>query len=100
MAESGLHVELRQPAPIALDAKLACAPGEVLALVGPSGSGKSSILRAIAGLLRVKDGHISCNGTAWLDTGARNGAWLTRNRRLLTATDSQAGQNSSSTSSH
>jgi molybdate transport system ATP-binding protein len=70
MAESGLSVRLEQVAPITLDARLTCAPGEVLALVGPSGSGKSSILRAVAGLLRAKDGHIACNGTTWLDTDA------------------------------
>ncbi|MDQ2694942.1 MAG: ABC transporter ATP-binding protein [Pseudomonadota bacterium] len=64
---AGLEVRLRQDAPIALDAALACAPGEVLALVGPSGSGKSTVLRCIAGLHRPAAGLIRCQGQTWLD---------------------------------
>ena len=71
MAERGLRVRLAQAAPIPLDVELSCAAGEVLALVGPSGSGKSSILRAIAGLLRVERGEIACNGASWFDARAR-----------------------------
>ena len=63
--EPGLRVRLRNPAPIALDMELACAPGEVAALVGPSGSGKSSVLRAIAGLWRPAAGEVRCGGELW-----------------------------------
>ncbi|MBI3709123.1 MAG: ABC transporter ATP-binding protein [Proteobacteria bacterium] len=71
MAEAeGLTVRLRQSTPIALDAELACAPGEVLALVGPSGSGKSTILRCIAGLHRAREGRIACGGALWSDSRA------------------------------
>jgi molybdate transport system ATP-binding protein len=70
MAEAGLHAMLGQDAPIPLQARLACAPGELLALVGPSGSGKTSILRAIAGLLQPRQGEIHCGGSCWLDTAA------------------------------
>ena len=68
MAEGGLAVRVRRRAPIPLDAELACAPGEILALVGPSGSGKSSLLRCIAGLLAPGEGRIVCAGETWLDT--------------------------------
>ena len=41
----------------------------VTALFGRSGSGKSSILRAIAGLLRCDQGEISLDGGAWQGEG-------------------------------
>jgi molybdate transport system ATP-binding protein len=70
-ATAGLHVSLRQLAPIPLEVDIACAPREMLALVGPSGSGKSSVLRAIAGVARVKEGRVVCNGSTWVDTQRR-----------------------------
>jgi ABC-type sulfate/molybdate transport systems ATPase subunit len=45
---------------------LEVAPSETLALVGPSGAGKTTILRAIAGLARPTAGWIECGGT-WFD---------------------------------
>ena len=47
-----LQVIVKNKSPIRLNAEFDCANGELLALVGPSGSGKSSVLRAIAGLLK------------------------------------------------
>jgi iron(III) transport system ATP-binding protein len=41
---------------------LAITPGEVFALIGPSGSGKSSTLRLIAGFERPDSGSISIDG--------------------------------------
>ena len=63
-----LTVTLEQQGPIPLNVRLTCAPGELLALVGPSGSGKSSVLRAIAGLLKIASGKISLDSDIWLDT--------------------------------
>ena len=63
----GLEARLAQPAPIPLDAELACRPGELLALVGPSGAGKTTILRAIAGIIRPRQGRVACNGEVWFD---------------------------------
>ena len=80
-APAGLRARMSQDGPIPLDARLACAPGEMLALAGPSGSGKSTVLRIIAGLYRPKNGRIACNGEDWYDS--RNGVNLPpRHRRV------------------
>ncbi len=42
---------------------LEVAPGEIVALLGPSGSGKSSLLRAIAGLEPLASGRITWDGS-------------------------------------
>jgi molybdate transport system ATP-binding protein len=39
-----------------------------VALVGPSGAGKTTVLRAIAGLLRPDAGTISVDGQTWFDS--------------------------------
>jgi len=44
---------------------------EVVALVGPSGAGKTTILRAVAGLHRPDRGRIACAGEPWFDAAAR-----------------------------
>jgi molybdate transport system ATP-binding protein len=77
----GLEARLAQPAPIPLDAALACKPGELLALVGPSGAGKTTILRAIAGIIRPREGRIACNGEVWFDA-ARNLSLPPQRRRV------------------
>lgn len=41
---------------------------ETLALVGPSGAGKTTVLRAIAGLLRPDRGRIALGDEAWFDS--------------------------------
>src|SRR5918995_34542 len=46
---------------------LTVAPGEIVTLVGANGSGKTTTLRAISGLLRPRAGHITFEGTR-LDT--------------------------------
>lgn len=52
----------------ALDVALEAPAGTCLALAGPSGAGKTSILRIVAGLVRPDAGHVSCAGEVWLDT--------------------------------
>ena len=42
---------------------------ETVALVGPSGAGKTTVLRAVAGLVRPRRGRIACDGETWFDDG-------------------------------
>jgi molybdate transport system ATP-binding protein len=46
------------------------APGSILVLFGPSGAGKTTVLRAIAGLLRPDRGRIVFDGHEWFDATA------------------------------
>lgn len=46
-----------------LDVDVTCEPGEVVALLGPNGSGKTTVLRCIAGLLPIDEGRITLDGT-------------------------------------
>ena len=51
------------------DLAVALAVGaETVALVGPSGAGKTTVLRAVAGLVRPSHGRISSNGSIWFDS--------------------------------
>jgi molybdate transport system ATP-binding protein len=65
-----LSVDVRaEPgAGIALDVAFEVREGECLALAGPSGAGKTTVLRAVAGLLRPRAGRVLCGGGVWLDT--------------------------------
>ena len=64
-----LRVEARHElGDLVLDVELAVKRGECLALAGPSGAGKTSILRVAAGLLRPEQGRVDANGDTWLDT--------------------------------
>jgi molybdate transport system ATP-binding protein len=80
MAE-GLSVSLHQAGPIPLAVDLKIAPGEAVALVGPSGAGKTTVLRAIAGLYRPAAGRIVCEGRPWFDASA--GIDLSPGRRRI-----------------
>jgi molybdate transport system ATP-binding protein len=44
--------------------------GETLALAGPSGAGKTTVLRIAAGLRRPATGTVRCGEDVWLDTSA------------------------------
>jgi len=62
-----------------LDARFDCAPGETIALVGSNGSGKSTALNALAGLLGMSSGSLSMDGTP-LDRPADR-VWVPPERR-------------------
>jgi molybdate transport system ATP-binding protein len=51
-----------------LDVELAVQAGQCLALAGPSGAGKTSVLRVAAGLLHPAHGRVQADGQIWLDT--------------------------------
>ncbi|ULB12454.1 molybdenum ABC transporter ATP-binding protein (plasmid) [Cereibacter azotoformans] len=76
-----LDVRIRARSPIAIDLAFRVEPGELLALVGHSGSGKSTTLRAIAGLWRAAESRIAVNGTVWEDSD--RGLRLPPHRRRL-----------------
>ena len=64
-----------------LEANWSIEPGEVLVLFGPSGAGKTSTLRAIAGLLRPQRGHIEIGGRVVYDSDS--GLSLPAHRRRV-----------------
>lgn len=64
----GLLVTLGQTHPMPLQGTLHCEPEEMLALVGPSGAGKTSLLRCLAGLMRPTEGRIQVGASLWCDT--------------------------------
>jgi len=52
-----------------------------VALVGPSGAGKTSVLRAVTGLVRPASGRIALDGDAWFDSA--RGVFLKPDQRRV-----------------
>jgi molybdate transport system ATP-binding protein len=59
---SGLSVSVEQSLPMPLRGGFNCAKGELVALVGPSGAGKTSMLRVIAGLMPQAKARVQVAG--------------------------------------
>ena len=76
-----LEVMASAAAPIRLEVAFRVEPGELLALVGQSGSGKTTILRTIAGLWTPTTAMVAVDGAVWLDTAA--GVNLAAHRRRV-----------------
>ncbi|HEX8067109.1 MAG TPA: ABC transporter ATP-binding protein [Thermoleophilaceae bacterium] len=60
----------RGPNRLELDVELAAAAGEPVVLAGPSGAGKTTVLRMAAGLARPAAGRVACGGETWLDVAS------------------------------
>lgn len=79
--DRALELTVEQAQPMPLSGSLRCEAGELTALVGPSGAGKTSMLRVMAGLLRPVQGTVRVGSEVWLDTG--RGLFLPPQRRRV-----------------
>lgn len=77
-----LRISIRKRLPrFDLDVDLGFEPGSLSVIVGPSGAGKTTLIRIIAGLERPDSGVIEFNGSSWVDTGDKT--WLPPQKRGL-----------------
>ena len=77
--DRALEVEVEQTRPMSLSGAFRCEPSELLALVGPSGAGKTSMLRILAGLMRPERGRVRVGTEVWCDI--ERGIFLPPQRR-------------------
>ena len=68
--------------PVLRGVSLTVGKGEVVSLIGPSGSGKSSVLRLLAGLLPARSGTVRIDG-ATVDTTSREDVRRLRTRLAI-----------------
>lgn len=78
LAATDMHVE-REGSSVVHGVTLALAPGELVALVGANGSGKSTVGRALCGSLPIAHGAVEVDG---LDPGAGSEELLQVRRRV------------------
>ena len=74
MSGDRIHVVLPR-AGFTLDLDVQLAPSGITALFGPSGAGKTSVLRCVAGLERAKPGVVRIGGETWQDETTFVPAW-------------------------
>jgi molybdate transport system ATP-binding protein len=65
--ELKMSVKKRLPS-FELDVAFSCSSDKLSVLIGPSGAGKTTIIRMIAGLDKPDEGTITFDGETWLDT--------------------------------
>ncbi|WP_298774989.1 ABC transporter ATP-binding protein [uncultured Shewanella sp.] len=66
--DTALFCQIEQSTPIPLWVDFSCEVGKLLAIVGPSGGGKSTLLRMLAGLSLPRTGHIEYDGRTLFDS--------------------------------
>ncbi|MFV0422632.1 ATP-binding cassette domain-containing protein [Oleidesulfovibrio sp.] len=64
-----------------LDVELECPCGHLTAIVGPSGAGKTTLIRCLAGLEAPDSGTVALNNIVWCDT-AKHKSIPVRHRKL------------------
>lgn len=77
--QMGLELQIEQSSPMPLSGSFYCGSGELVALVGPSGAGKTSLMRILAGLTRPENGRVTVGTQTWCDT--QRGIFLPAQRR-------------------
>jgi len=70
-AQDGLRARVQlQKGSLSLDAQVSAAPGEVVVLLGPNAAGKTTLLRALAGLIPLEAGSVVLEGRVLEDPEA------------------------------
>jgi NitT/TauT family transport system ATP-binding protein len=67
----GITLGYGSSAPVLTDFELALKAGEIVTILGPSGVGKSSLIRVLAGLQRPNTGRVAIAGTPIVDVHPR-----------------------------
>ncbi|WP_404388718.1 ABC transporter ATP-binding protein [Humibacillus xanthopallidus] len=52
---------------VEVDVALTAEPGQVIGVLGPNGGGKTTTVLALAGVLRLDEGHVRVDGEVWAD---------------------------------
>jgi len=67
-----LEVKIKKRMPgFDLQVSFDCLEGGITVLTGPSGAGKTTLIRILAGLAKADEGRIVHNGTVWFDSAGR-----------------------------
>lgn len=68
MSAPALQVSIEQSLPMPIKGHFHCESRQLLALVGPSGAGKTSLMRILSGLMQPQQGKVIVGNEVWCDT--------------------------------